>query len=71
MDELFLKHPREAGETYGEHAAFAVGSGLTLIAAGLACIVHGLIPAAFETTGSRTVGRLNRVFAERAERCRH
>ncbi|GAA3907192.1 hypothetical protein GCM10022276_27070 [Sphingomonas limnosediminicola] len=58
-------HLIEAGEDYFEHLRFAVGVGLMLIAAGLACIIHGLIPAVCTKTASRTVDELRRLFAER------
>jgi len=58
MLKLFTEHPASVGETYGEHWRFATGTGLTLIGAGLACVVHGLLPFLFVTTGSRTVRSL-------------
>jgi len=58
MFRLFTEHPASVGETYGEHWRFATGTGLTLIGAGLACLVHGLVPFLFTTTGSRIVRSL-------------
>ena len=58
-------HLVEAGENYFEHMRFAVGVGLMLVAAGLACIIHGLIPGFCTKTASRTVDELRRLFAER------
>lgn len=57
---LFLDHPRTVGESYGEHLVMASGFGLSMILAGLACIIHGLVPGCFVTTGSDTVERLHR-----------
>jgi hypothetical protein len=54
----FTEHPASVGETYGEHLAAASGFGLTLVTAGLACLLHGLLPFLFTTTGSDTVRRL-------------
>ena len=62
VTKLFTDHPASVDETYGEHFAFASRTGLTLIGAGLAALVHGLLPFLFERTASRTVLRL-------AERC--
>ena len=59
------RHLAEAGENYFEHLRFAVGVGLMLVAAGLACIVHGIFPALCTKTASRTVDELKRLFAER------
>jgi uncharacterized protein YjeT (DUF2065 family) len=58
-------HLREAGESYFEHMRFAVGVGLMLVAAGMACIIHGLVPGLCTKTASRTVDELRRLFAER------
>ena len=58
-------HLAEAGESYVEHLRFAVGVGLMLIAAGTACILHGLVPGLCTKTASRTVDELKRLFAER------
>lgn len=66
MDRLFLKHPRDAGESYGEHLRMACGFGFRMIGGGLAAVVHGICPVLFTTTGSRTVRRLYAELAPRA-----
>jgi hypothetical protein len=38
---------------------------VTLIGGGLACLVHAVVPAAFKTTGSQTVLRLNKRIVEK------
>ncbi|QHL89818.1 hypothetical protein GVO57_01980 [Sphingomonas changnyeongensis] len=58
FDRLFRDHPRQVGETYAEHFAAAGGFGVRMVAGGLACMVHALVPALFVTTGSGTVKRL-------------
>ena len=58
-------HLLEAGESYLEHMRFAVGVGLMLVAAGFACIIHGLIPGLCTKTASRTVDELKRLFVQR------
>lgn len=55
---LFLEHPRSIGESYLEHQRHALGFGLSLFLAALACFVHALIPALFVRTGSTAVTRL-------------
>jgi hypothetical protein len=66
MLDVFLKHPRAVGETYLEHMAVALSYGLPLIAAGLACVVHAIVPALFERTGSRAIVNLHsRLIATR------
>lgn len=62
---LFLDHPASVGESYPEHFGVATRFGLTMIGAGLAALVHGVIPAAFKTTGSRTVIRLNQQIVDK------
>lgn len=59
MFEPFTRHPRSVDETYREHMGMAWSFGFTLIGAGLACLVHGLLPFAFEQTGSQTVRGLH------------
>jgi hypothetical protein len=55
---LFCKHPHAVGETYLQHAAAALAFGATMIAAGIACVVHAMIPRLFERTASEAVFRL-------------
>jgi hypothetical protein len=64
---MFTKHPDSVGETYFEHQRHAFAFSATLLAAGAACLLHGLVPALFCTTGSRTVKRLyERMVVNRA-----
>jgi len=56
--QWFLAHPRSIGETYPEHFGVALRFGITMVSGGLACLVHALVPALFERTGSTTVKRL-------------
>ena len=65
MIQRFVEHPHAVGETYGEHAAAAAGFGGLLIAAGLACLVHAVLPWMFETTASGLVMRLHNAMAAR------
>jgi hypothetical protein len=58
-------HLVEAGETYFEHMRFAVTVGLMLMAAALACIIHGIVPGCCTRTASRTINELTRVFRDR------
>lgn len=59
MLDLFTRHPRKVGETYGEHFTMAWSFGLPMVAAGLACLVHGVLPFLFERTGSDCVKALH------------
>ncbi len=59
MRHLLTDHPASVGETYMEHMAHATGFGTSLILAGIACLIHGLIPVWFVSTGSNTIRRLH------------
>ena len=58
-------HLMAADERYFEHMRFASTVGLLTIAAGLACLIHALVPALCTRTASRTVGRLAQLFERR------
>jgi hypothetical protein len=55
----FTEHPASVGESYGEHLGHAVYFGTRMVMAGLACLVHGLLPFLFVRTGSRAISELN------------
>ena len=63
----FVRHPQSVGESYTEHAAFAGRFGCTLILAGLAALVHAVLPFAFEKTASRMVIRLHDKVSNRGK----
>jgi hypothetical protein len=62
---LFTEHPASAGESYLQHLGVATRFGLSMVAAGLACLVHALVPFWFERTGSRCIDRLYEQMAAR------
>lgn len=53
--KVFLDHPHSVDESYAEHARFAGGFALRLLAAGCAAAVHAVIPCLFERTASRMI----------------
>jgi hypothetical protein len=55
----FTAHPATVGEGYGEHLVTATSFGGRMVLAGIACMLHGLLPFLFERTGSRAVSELN------------
>ncbi|MDA0369639.1 MAG: DUF6356 family protein [Proteobacteria bacterium] len=55
IKDAFTTHPASVNETYGEHLVTATGFGVSMILSGLACLVHGLVPFLFVTTGSRAI----------------
>lgn len=75
FEKLFLEHPREVGETYGEHAAAASRYGWRLLQASACAYIHALIPGLHKTTASDRVramaSELNgRAVVAREERMR-
>ena len=63
----FTAHPQDVGETYGEHFGVAMSFSVAMIAGGLACAIHAVLPFLFTTTGSQTIRRLhNRMVTNRA-----
>lgn len=67
MDPLraFTEHPASVGETYGGHLLQASRFGLRMIGAGLACLVHGLLPFLCVTRGSDAMSALHAEMAAR------
>ena len=55
----FTEHPASVGESYTEHMAQAGCFGIRMIAAGIACLVHALLPFLFVRTGSAAIAELN------------
>ena len=58
-------HLESVEERYGAHQLFAFGVGWTMVRAGIACMLHGVVPALFPTTGSDAIRRLHGVIADR------
>ncbi len=52
-------HLRQVGETYPQHLIKASGFAATMLAGGVACLVHALLPFLFVRTGSDCIRRLN------------
>jgi hypothetical protein len=69
IQRLFTDHPAAVGESYVEHLGVATSFGSRMVLAGLACMLHGVLPFVFVRTGSRTVAELNqRMIAGRSVR---
>jgi hypothetical protein len=60
FDKLFTDHPRAVDETYGEHFRAASGFGFRLLLAGIACLVHAVVPGLCTRTGSDAIRDLHR-----------
>jgi Family of unknown function (DUF6356) len=55
----FTEHPASVGESYSEHLGRAFCFGTRMIFAGIACLVHGVLPFLFVRTGSQAISELN------------
>ncbi len=55
---LFLTHPASVNETYFQHFRFAMTFAFWLLMAGLAALVHAILPFLFEKTAGRIILRL-------------
>jgi hypothetical protein len=58
VNRLFLEHPRSLGMTWAGHGSGAFKVGFQLIGAGVAAIIHGVVPGIFGETASGTVTRV-------------
>lgn len=56
---LFTEHPASVNETYTEHMGSAFSFGSAMVAAGFACLLHGIFPFLFHSTGRNTVAKLH------------
>ena len=70
MRNPFTAHPRDVGESYLEHAAFACRYGVKMTLGGFAALVHGFFPFLFQKTGSRITRELNETLEQSAARAR-
>ncbi len=59
MLKAFTHHPETVGETYLEHLGTAWGFASTMFLGAMACLLHGLFPFAFQTSGSRRIRELH------------
>ena len=52
---LFTDHPRALGMSWAVHGAGAARIGFVLMGAGIACLVHAVVPGWFTHTAGKTV----------------
>ena len=64
----FCEHPASVGETYVGHFGVAMSFGFGLIKAGLACLVHAVLPFLFTTYGRSTIADLHRRMVTHRDR---
>ena len=63
--KIFLAHPKEVNETYAEHFKEAGCCGFKMFVAGIACMIHAVIPCIFVTTASQCIQYLKEQFVDR------
>jgi len=51
-------HPNSVGQTYWQHFRFSASFSLRLLGAAFTAMAHALIPAAYESTTSKSVEEL-------------
>lgn len=61
----FRAHPASVGETYLEHLFFALKFSFRLFGAGLAALIHALIPALFCSTASEKIHEMHADLSSR------
>ena len=59
ITDPFTAHPASVNESYTEHLVSATSFAFPMIGAGFACLLHGLFPFLFVTTGSSTIRELH------------
>jgi Family of unknown function (DUF6356) len=59
LERLFTEHPASVGESYVEHMGVALSFACPLLVAGLAALIHAVLPFLCVTTASGTVKRLH------------
>lgn len=65
LSALFVDHPKAVGETYLAHLGQSWRFSSRLLVAGLAGMVHGVVPGLFERTASTEVRRLHALLPGR------
>ena len=58
LARIFFDHPQSVEESYFEHMRFAGRFSLRLFGAGLAALVHAVIPCLFEKTASNLIRQM-------------
>ena len=52
---LFFDHPRSLGVSWWGHGVGALDIGVRLVGAGLACLIHAVVPGVFTQTAGKTI----------------
>ena len=55
VHRLFLEHPRSLGMSWWGHGVGALAIGVRLVGAGIACLIHAVVPGVFTQTAGKTI----------------
>ena len=55
---LFTDHPRTLGMSWVVHGVGAAKIGVVLVGAGIACLIHAIVPGWFTQTAGKTVSNI-------------
>lgn len=66
FSKLFTEHPREVGESYGQHMMTSAGFGLLLLKLAGCAFIHSVVPGLHKSTVSDTVRALAKDMNGRA-----
>lgn len=59
MFRAFTQHPQTVGESYVQHLASSWSYAASMAVGAMACLLHGLFPFAFQSSGSRRIRSLH------------
>ena len=62
---LFTSHPSSINESYREHFAHAAAFSMRMIAGGIACLIHSILPFVYVDTASSCIKRLHATMVAR------
>ena len=65
MSNLFIKHPKSAGETYLQHFFKALNFSGLLLSLSFKALVHSVSPFIYESAVSSRIKRLNEELEQR------
>ena len=68
LDQVFLEHPRQAGETYWQHFKFTISMSCRLGFCCVALLIHGLVPSLCVHTTSNKLKKANAILRARADK---
>ncbi|SRR5258708_18126436 len=65
VDRVFFEHPRTLGMTWAGHGIGALAIGVRLIGAGIACLIHAVVPVFFTQTAGKMITQMYDHIARR------